>query len=162
MRIRRYLGHIILMFLVVLAIAFSSCGTGDTIWTRSIDLPKSTWDADNKLVFEPDSDKVIMNDATKLVLFVKYKENANLRTLPLVVETESAVDGFEYSLDSVRIELFDSIGVPTGRGNYGIYERADTFNLRYPIVAGWTLTARPAVMAESAEGIVAFGIALLK
>ena len=154
--------HIFLLILTSCSLAMSSCGTKDTVWTKSAGLPCSTWDRENKLVFVPDSDKLEKGSPKRLVLFVKYKENANLSTLPLIIETESSVAGHEYSLDSVYMELFDKNGKPKGNGSYGMYEKSDTFNLLYPVVEGWSLTANPAVSTEKAEGIIAFGISLLK
>ena len=162
MRLSRFSGHIILLGALTVSLAFVACREDETIWTKSINLPESKWDYGNKLVFEPDSEKLIMDDAHRLVLFVRYKGDASLKTLPLIVETESSVDGFEYSLDTVKMMLFDERDIPLGRGNYGMYERADTFNLNYPIVAGWTLTVTPDVIGEETDGIVSFGISLLK
>ena len=162
MRMKRHIGHVLLLMSIAATAILSSCGSGDTVWTKSVGLPHSTWEFGNKLVFQPDSDKLEKNKVKKLVLFVRYKDDAAMKTLPLIIETESAVEGNEYSLDSINIDLFDKKGEPLGHGNYGIYEKADTFNLRYPIVEGWTLTANPASASEAADGIVAFGISLLK
>lgn len=162
MRLSRFSGHIFLLAVGVGCVIFTSCHGGETVWTKSVNLPESKWNRENKLVFEPDTEKLIMDNARRLVLFVRYRADASLKTLPLIVETESSVEGFEYTLDSVWMRLFDDRGVPLGAGNYGVYEKADTFELTYPIIEGWNLTAAPALAEEETDGIISFGISLLK
>lgn len=148
--------------LTAIGLLCPSCSDDGRIWTKSVSLPGSEWSADRKLIFEPDSDILMKDKASRLIMFVRYRGDSNFQTLPLLVETESEAVGHEYSVDSVKIKLFDEGGIPAGKGNFGTYEKADTFSMLYPIPPGWTMTVRPVLDNENAKGIVDFGITLLK
>ena len=151
--------RLLLMSTVVAGIG--ACNKDHRIWTKSVTLPGAEWEMRNTLIFQPDTPSLEGKTPRKLLMFVKYDENANMTTLPLIVETESSVSGHEYSLDSIKLKLFDERGLPLGKGNFGIYEKTDTFNLRYQMVPGWTMAVKPASMAEVPKGIIAFGIKIL-
>lgn len=154
--------HIFIFLSAVAGLTLASCGGDDRVWTKSINLPGEKWDADKKLVFTPDTLDIEGKRPERLILFVRYAGYAGLKDLPVLVETESNVKGFELTLDTVTFHLFDDRSFPLGHGTYGVYEEADTFNLRNPAEPGWSIAIGLPTMNEPAKGIIAFGVTLLE
>ncbi len=92
-----------------------------------------------------------------VVVAIRYTNRSLARNVIINVEEMSLQHERPDSL-SLTIPLFDSDGRPTGKGNFGVYELADTIRRGIPIPEGYTISLSSPLADSITSGISDIGI----
>lgn len=94
-----------------------------------------------------------------LILLVRYTNRCTSKSVILDVESFSATQSTPDSL-RVEIPLFDSEGTPLGKGNFGMFETADTIASGIYIPDGYTISLSSPLPDEKTSGVIDVGVKL--
>lgn len=105
-----------------------------------------------------DSDN-LSSEKFDAVLILRYTNKCPSRNVILNIEEFSLAHSIPDSMQT-SVALFDPDGNPLGRGNYGVFEIADTLHKRISIPEGYTISVSSPLPQSATKGINAIGIVL--
>lgn len=108
--------------------------------------------------FSTDSAEML-TERFDVVLVVRYTSRCPSRSIILDVE-EISLEREIPDTTRVTVPLFDDRGKPLGRGNYGVFEVADTLKKGVRIPDGYTVSLSTPLSPSSTKGVDALGIIL--
>lgn len=153
---RKVLSAATIFLLVFIAVA---CGKYDHLWTKTYNFPSEEWRGEERLGFFPDTLSLERGKADRMVISVRYGEDATLEGLPIVMETESPDDGY-YRCDTIELKLLPIEKRTANRARMGIFETCDTFKLEHFAKPGWNLTLHPALGENLITGLYSLTLEL--
>lgn len=134
------------------------CSKETPVWSQAVQTPYTDWTPEEKVVFTADSQHVAETHPQRMIVFMRYRNDCNLRDIGLIFEYDSELGS---ATDSIKLPLFRPDGTPAGRSSLGVLETTDTLALPFPVTPGWEAVAYPQPVVPAPSGILTLGITLL-
>lgn len=143
---------------LIMTLLPAGCAKEPPVWSQAVKTPYADWTPEEKVVFAADSQHVADTHPQRMIVFMRYRNDCNVRDIGLIFEYESDLGS---ATDSITLPLFRHDGTPAGRSSLGVLETTDTLTLPFPVTPGWEAVAYPKPVIPAPSGILTIGITLL-
>lgn len=146
--------------IIILGVVFlSGCGRRDSVWSASYNFPASRWESADRAVFVPDTVTLENNSFDRMVVSLRYGEDATVEEFKMVVDIDNP-DSVKEERDTVSVQLLPRKERTASNARLGVFELCDTLMLPEKAVPGWSVSFYPAGNNMEIEGIYSITVEL--